>query len=196
MKNNKSILNILNWDLQKIFVASIVLDILFLIFGIFAYINPVMTQKSVAIVLGVYFLLFGLFNIYEFVMRKGFSLFKERIILGILEIGVGIFAFFCPLKIVKMLTILLGIYLIFIAIFKILDALILKKHKYDGWLIVLVISIMLLIFGVFNIINPLVASIDIVEIVSIFIILASILEITYHLILFGKYKELKKLFKD
>ncbi len=196
MKSWKGFLNILNWELKNIFIANIVIDILFLIFGIFAYINPVMTQKSVAIVLGIYFLLFGLFNVYEFVMRNNFNLFKGRLVLGLLDIGIGIFAFFCPLKIVKMLTILLGIYLISGAVFIFFDALCLKKHKYDGWLIVLVISVILLIFGVFNVINPLAASVDMVEIVSIFVILTSILEVTYHLMMFGKYKELKKLFKD
>ena len=99
-----------------------------------------------------------------------------------------------PFKILTIITLGLGIYLCLVAIFKIIDAFKLKKYGFDGWAITLVISIIILIFGVLVTINPL-RAIDIVEVAGLFIILTSILEICNLIMFYSKSKEIQKLFK-
>ena len=86
----------------------------------------------------------------------------------------------------------IGIYFIILSIFKGVLSFILKKYKFDGWLLVLVVSLILLVFGIFITINPM-SSIYIVEAVALFIILSSILELCSLLMLYSKANEIIKL---
>ena len=193
-KKEKTLLEKISFSFDKIMLGNIILTALFLLFGVIIYIKPYIALTTVGVIIGIYFILFGLYNIYEFLMRKESPIFSLRIFLGILAVILGIFTIIDPFKIIKLITFALGIYLILTSIFKIIDAIKLKKYGFDGWLILLVVSILLLIFGIFIGINPM-ASVDIVEATGIFIILSSILEICDLLILYTKAKNITKLLK-
>ena len=181
-------------DFSKILLGSIILNVLFLLFGIIIYMNPTITLELTGIILGVYFILFGLYAIFEFIFKDNNPLFGLNILWGILAIIAGLFVMINPFQIIKILTFALGIFLIIISIRKILNAIKLKKYGYDGWSLILVIAIILLIFGIFIMINPM-ASMDLVEATGIFIILSSILEICNAIMLYTKAKEILKLLK-
>ncbi len=187
------------WDkitlgFDKLVVSCIISEGLFLILGIIMYLNPISVAKISGILLGVYLIIIALFDIYEFLMRKNNPLFNLRIILAIISLILGILVIVNPFKLIKILTLILGIYIIVRAIFKGLDAYKLKKYKYDGWLIILVTAILLLIFGVFVAVNPL-AYMDIIQVAGIFIMLSSILEICNLIMFYTKAKDIVKLFK-
>lgn len=187
------------WDkitlsFDKLAISSIISEGLFLILGIIMYLNPISVAKIAGILLGVYLIIIALFDIYEFLMRKNNPLFNLRIVLAIISFILGILVIANPFKLIKILTLILGIYIIVRAIFKGMDAYKLKKYKYDGWLIILVTAILLLIFGVFVAINPL-AYMDIIEVAGIFIMLSSILEICNLIMFYTKAKDIVKLFK-
>ena len=190
----KSFLNKIKMDFAKILLGNIALNVIFLIFGLIIYTNPYITINTVGIIIGIYFIIFGLFYIYEYLMRKVSSLFVYKIVVGILTILLGLFVIINPFKIVEILTFVLGLYLIIIALNKLLEAFKLKKYNYDGWSLVFVSSILLLIFGIFITFNPM-ASIDLVQATGIFIILSSILEICNLFMIYSKSKDIVKLFK-
>lgn len=194
INKKSSFLDKIQLEFKKIVGLSIILNILFLLFGILIYMNPYMSLKLTGVIIGIYFIIFGLFNIYEYFNRMEVSLFKYKIFGGILSLILGIFVIINPFKLVKILTIAFGIYLIIHSLSKAIEALKLKRFNYDGWLIILVTSVILLIFGVFVTINPM-ASMDIIEVVAIFIILSTILEIANLLMTYGKAKEIVKLIK-
>ena len=193
-KKEKTILERIKLNFSKILIGSIILNILFLLFGIYIYLNPYIALELAGIILGVYLILFGLFAIYEFIIRDNNPLFSFNILWGILSIIAGLFVIIDPFGITRILTFALGIYLVIIGIRKIINALRLRKYKYDGWALILVIAIILLIFGIFIMINPM-ASMDIVEVTGIFIILASILEMCNSIMLYTKAREILDLFK-
>ena len=193
-KKEKTILDKMKLDFSKILLGSIILNVLFLLFGIIIYMNPTITLELTGIILGVYFILFGLYAIFEFIFKDNNPLFGLNILWGILAIIAGLFVMINPFQIIKILTFALGIFLIIISIRKILNAIKLKKYGYDGWSLILVIAIILLIFGIFIMINPM-ASMDLVEATGIFIILSSILEICNAIMLYTKAKEILELFK-
>lgn len=190
----KSFLDKISFDFGKIILGSIILESLFLLIGVVMYIKPIMVANVAGIIMGVYLFLYGAFEIYEFLIRKSNPLFKFNIFLGVLAIILGVVIIINPFKLIKILTITLGIYLTLVAIFKAINAIRLKKYGYDGWVILLVTSIILLIFGVFTAINPL-ASMDIIEVAGIFIILSSVLEICNLIMMYGKSREIVKLLK-
>ncbi len=193
-KSEKTFLDKIKLDFKYILGGSILLNVLFLILGIVIYLNPVITANTVGVLIGIYFILLGLFNIYEFLLRSYVPIFTSRILAGILIIILGFFIMFNPFHIIKILTFALGIYLIVLALCKAVEAFQFKKYNYDGWLLMFVISILLLIFGIFITINPM-ASMDIIKAAGIFIILSSILEICNLIAIYSKSKEIVKLFK-
>ena len=193
-KKEKTFLDKIKLNFSKIMLGNIILNVLFLIFGVVIYMNQYITMKMIGIIIGIYFMMFGVFAIYEFFIRSISPLFTYKIFLGVITIILGVFIIANPFNIIKILTFSLGIYLIIVSIVKILEAFKLKKYEYDGWLLVLVTSIILLIFGVFVTINPM-ASKDIVQVTAIFIILSSILEIANLFMIYNKSKEIIKLFE-
>lgn len=194
-KKEKTILEKIKIGFNKMLIGSIILNVLFLLFGILVYSNPRVSLELLGTFLGVYFIIFGVYAIFEFIARDNNPLYGLNILWGILAVIVGLLAIINPFGISTILTFTLGIYLIIVSISKIIDALKLRKYKYDGWSLILVISIILLIFGIFIIINPIVTTMEITEVAGIFIILASILEICNSIMLYGKAKDVLELFK-
>ncbi len=193
-KKEKSFLEQLNLDFKKMILGSVGLNILFLIFGIIIFMNVRITIGVVGTIAGIYFIVYGLFAILEFFMRDKLYIFKYKILVGILAIILGFFIMFNPFNFAKVITLTLGLYLIGISIGKLLETFDLRKRGYDGWLIMLVTSFILLIFGVFIAVNPM-ASMDLVQAMAIFIILSSILEICNLMMIYSRANEVAKLFK-
>lgn len=196
VKKEKTFLEKLKGDFGKLILGSIILNILFLIFGIIIFMNVNLTIEVVGVIIGIYFVVFGLFDIVEYLSKNIAPIFKYKIFGAVVSILLGLFIIFNPFKIVKIITFALGIYLIIISICKLLESFNLKKYGYDGWLIMLVTSFLLLIFGVFIAVNPLEASMDIIQVMAIFIILSSILEICNLIMIYSKTKDIVKLFKN
>lgn len=195
VKNEKTFLEKLKGDFGKLILGSIILNILFLIFGIIIFMNVNLTIEVVGVIIGIYFVVFGLFDIFEYLSKNIAPIFKYKIFGAVVSILLGLFIIFNPFKIVKIITFTLGIYLVVISILKLFTTFNLKKYGYDGWLVMLVTSFVLLIFGVFIAVNPM-AAMDLVQVAAIFIILSSILEICNLIMIYSKAKDIVKLFKE
>lgn len=194
-KKEKNLLEKLNLNFNKMLIGSIILNVLFLIFGFILYMNPRTSLETLGVFLGIYLVIFGIFSIVEYLSKEVKPLYGLNLIWGIIAIIIGLFAIINPLKLSTILTLALGIYLIVLAISKTIEAFKLKKLKYDGWLLMLVIAIILLVFSIFIIINPIISAMEITEVAGIFIILASILEICNSIMLYTKAKDILKLLK-
>lgn len=194
VKKEKTFLEKLKGDFGKLILGSIILNILFLIFGIIIFMNVNLTIEVVGVIIGIYFVVFGLFDIVEYLSKNIAPIFKYKIFGAVVSILLGLFIIFNPFKIVKIITFTLGIYLVVISILKLFTTFNLKKYGYDGWLVMLVTSFVLLIFGVFIAVNPM-AAMDLVQVAAIFIILSSILEICNLIMIYSKTKDIVKLFK-
>ena len=194
VKKEKTFLEKLKGDFGKLILGSIILNILFLIFGIIIFMNVNLTIEVVGVIIGIYFVVFGLFDIFEYLSKNIAPIFKYKIFGAVVSILLGLFIIFNPFKIVKIITFTLGIYLVVISILKLFTTFNLKKYGYDGWLVMLVTSFVLLIFGVFIAVNPM-AAMDLVQVAAIFIILSSILEICNLIMIYSKAKDIVKLFK-
>lgn len=194
-KKEKNLLEKLNLNFNKMLIGSIILNVLFLIFGFILYLNPRTSLEALGVFLGIYLVIFGIFSIVEYLSKEVKPLYGLNLIWGIIAIIIGLFAIINPLKLSTILTLALGIYLIVLAISKTIEAFKLKKLKYDGWLLMLVIAIILLVFSIFIIINPIISAMEITEVAGIFIILASILEICNTIMLYTKAKDILKLLK-
>ncbi len=194
-ETKKDIVEKIKVGFDKLLLGNIGLIAIFLVFGLIAYFKPYsMHIKTAQIILGVYLIIFGLYYGYEFLCEREFAIFKFKGIFGIISLLLGLWVMINPFKTYAIMTLILGLYLSLSALYKAYEAWVLRKLEFDGWLVVLVVSIILLIFGVFIAINPM-KMMDLVEAMGIFIILATILEACTLLMFYTKKKELAKLFK-
>lgn len=177
---------------EKFIIGGIILNILFIIFGIITFINMDIVINIAKIIIGIYFILFGILEIIEYMKDDIFHIFKNKIFMGIIFILLGFFIIINPFKILKIITFTLGLYLIALAINKASEALKLKKYKFEGWPLLLTTSVMLLVFGIFITINPM-KGMDVLKAMAIFVVLSSILELCNLVMVYARAKEIKKL---
>ena len=79
-KKEKTLLDKIRLNFNKLLLGSIILNVLFLLFGIVIYLNSRITIELTGIILGIYLMLFGIFAIYEFLIRDNNPLFSLNII--------------------------------------------------------------------------------------------------------------------
>ena len=127
VKKEKTFLEKLKGDFGKLILGSIILNILFLIFGIIIFMNVNLTIEVVGVIIGIYFVVFGLFDIFEYLSKNIAPIFKYKIFGAVVSILLGLFIIFNPFKIVKIITFTLGIYLVVISILKLFTTFNLKK---------------------------------------------------------------------
>ncbi len=193
--NEKTFLEKIKCSFSKMLLGNIVLVGIFLIYGLIAYLNPYsMSMKAAEVYLGIFLVLFGVFYLYEFLMKSEIKLFKYKVISGVTSLLLGVFVMINPFKTFGVITTILGIYLSICALLKVIVAFKFKKLKFDGWKILMVMSFILLIFGVFMGINPM-KRLDYVQAAGMFIILSCILEVCVLLILYTRGKDIKELLK-
>lgn len=193
-KKEKTGLEVLEKGFGKVTLANTLFCLIFLILGVVIYFNPAVTIDIAGTILGVYLIILGIASMGEFFVRKFDFFYRFHLIVGILAVILGIFVIVNPFKIIKILTFTLGIYLTITSIAKILEAFKLKKYGYEGWLLILVTAIILLVFGIFIAINPM-ASLALTKSAGIFIILASILEICNLIMMYRSAKDIVRIFK-
>lgn len=194
-KKEKTTLDVIEKGFGKVTLVNILFCIIFLILGVIIYFNPDVTIDIAGTILGVYLIIIGILKMADYFTRKYDFFYRYHLVVGILAVILGIFVIVNPFKIIKILTFVLGIYLIITSIAKIFEAFKLKKYGYDGWLLILVTAIILLVFGVFVAINPK-ASLALTKTAGIFMILASILEACNQIMMYKNAKDIVKIFKE
>ncbi|MCJ8342372.1 MAG: DUF308 domain-containing protein [Cetobacterium sp.] len=102
-------------SLKKMWKYYLVIGIIFLLFGIFAIFKPEMFSLYIVAVLGWFFLFMGFGNIYYGINGKKNPAFHWGTVLfmGILEIISGIIVLLNPISSLYILTIYIGVFLIF-----------------------------------------------------------------------------------
>lgn len=185
----------LKLDFSKLLLGSIILIGLFMLYGIIVYLNPLLSLTGTRVTLGVFMIIFGLYAIYEFFVKEKNSFYNFHIIWGILAILAGLLVATNIFNINKIFTFSLGIYLVIIALDHLINALKLRKLRYDGWALMLGIGIVELIFGAFNILGPILdlTKMDDVKLASIFVILICILELSNYIVLYTQSSDVLKL---
>ena len=190
-KKQKGFLSSISLDFKKTILGSILLNALFLLFGLIMYLNTTSFEKAAGIILGIYFILRGVYSLYEFFNKN--SLFTFRIYMGIFAIILGFLTIAKPLALFQAVTFGFGLYLGVLGIVKVLEAIKLKKINFDGWLITLVTGALVALFGILMATGKI--NIDVVKLSAIFIMLSSILEIANLFMIMNKTKEIEKLLK-
>lgn len=179
---------------NKIILVEIGFSILYAILGLIIFLKSEMANSVVGILIGTFFLIAGIIQIYTFIDKSKIRLFRSNLVIGIINLLLGIFIMLNPLTLVDILNISLGIGLVVEGISKFVLYANLKKVEEETNKIFLVSTLLLLFMGVVIILNPF-RSMVITKTIGIFIILYNIVNINDLVLLKRRSKKFLKLFK-
>ena len=128
---------------NKITIMELSISLIYIIAGLIFFIFPNISDLIVSILTGIFLIISGVISILAFFKKSGIELFNYDIGYGVIFIIFGILSFFLG----NLLSIIIGIYLIFVGIKKITYGVCLKKFNEPSWLLTLVIGILFLIIA-------------------------------------------------
>lgn len=165
--------------------VSIYTSILFLIIGIFLFVNPNEMVKFITYIIGVIFVVFGSIKLYSYYKSKE-TIGNIQLTLGICSIVIGIIIMFCNDVIEFAIRLVMGGYILANGINKLIVALN-SRQTNSTWIGLLVVSGLLIIGGLYMILK---SNIILSSIGLIIIIFSSIDILSY--ILYPKNKDIIK----
>lgn len=131
--------------------SSIFASIMFLILGIFLFINPGEMIKFITYIIGIIFVVFGSIKLYNYYKFKD-SISNIQLTLGITAIIVGIIIMFCNSIIEFIIRLVMGGYILASGLNKLIVALNSKNYN-NKWIGLLVVAILLIIGGLYIILK-------------------------------------------
>lgn len=179
---------------NKILLVEMGFSIVFAILGLIIVLKSEIANSVAGTLIGIFFMVAGIIQIYTFIDKSKIRLFKCNLVIGILNLLLGIFIMLNPLTLVDILNISLGIWLLIDGIGKLILFMNLKKVEEESKKIFLVSSLLLIFMGIVIIINPF-RSIVITKTIGIFIILYNIVNLNDLVLLKRRSKKFLKLFK-
>lgn len=179
---------------NKILLTEMGFSIIYAILGLILVLKSEIANTVAGTLVGIFFLLGGLIQIYTFLDKNKLEIFKANIVLGILNVILGIFMILNPLKLVDILNISLGVWILLDGISKVILFFKLKKVNEESNKIILVMALLLIFMGVLMVLNPF-RSIVITKTIGIFIILDNIINLNHLVLLKRRSKNFLKNFK-
>ena len=165
--------------------SSIISSILFLIVGIFLFVNPTEMVKFITYIIGVIFVVYGSIKLYNYYKFKE-TISNIQLTLGITTIVLGLIIMFCNGIIEFAIRLVMGGFILANGLNKMIVA-INSKDKNDKWIPLLIISILLILGGLYMILK---SNIVLSTVGIVLIIYSSVDIISY--ILYPKNKDIIK----
>lgn len=153
-------------------------NIIYLLIGIFLFIFPNFISNSICYIIGSLTSIIGLICLINyFKLKKHNNNSVILLILGLLILGFGLSIIIKPNIYISIIPFIIGIYIIFIALYKLNQALILKNSKYNKWYSFMLSAILMLLFGIIITFNPFETITLIIRLIGLTFIITSIYDI-------------------
>lgn len=173
-KRTKRLLTNIDILFHKIMVIELIISSLLILLGVVALLFPSVSIKIISILLGLTIIAYGITNIYSYFKRKEIAIFKFYIMYGIIACIVGLLMLINPFVFSQLMTIIFGIYILYLAVNKFDFALKLKRIEEKSWTILLASSILESLISILIFVNPF-SNLSIMQLVGSFLILSGII---------------------
>lgn len=166
---------------QKKDTMSLITSILFFIIGILLFSNPGGVVKIITYIIGSIFIIVGIGKIISYYrMNKKMNINNTSdLIMGIVAIVLGLVIIFCSSAIEFVIRLVMGGWILYSGIVKLIYSLNLKESKVNNWIYVLIVSIIMIVCGLYIIIK----SNLVFSTIGLFLIIYSIIEIVQYIII-------------
>ena len=139
---------------KKVFSGQIPTAVFYILFGLCLALMPVETVNVLCkVVFGLLLIGAGIYHIVIFVLEKDNSTILD-LFSGVIVLVIGIFLFMNPTVVVKLLTLMLGAFILVDSIWMLRGSLKLKKRKQGVWKAFLVESLLFIGLGALILVNP------------------------------------------
>lgn len=162
--------------IKSMYRTSIIFSIILICIGIFLLINPETTLNAISYFFGILLIVWGLFPIIKFLTNKDQQNYLQvNFVIGVISFIFGIIIMIKPNIIVSIIPLLLGIWMIINGSMKLYYALAINKKISS--ISSIVISMIILLFGITLVCNPFSGAVLITKIIGISLIIYSILDL-------------------
>lgn len=138
----------MKWDV-------IMTSLLYVALGIVVLAMPGIMFKTLGYLIGAFLIVAGAVSMVCYLLRDARrNYFRNDFVYGLVEITVGIIVLYKVDKIMELVPIILGILVVASGCRKLQDAIDMKRLEYSGWILMLVLAVVNVIFGVWLILDP------------------------------------------
>ena len=168
---------------SKILKGQIPTSVFYILFGLCLALMPVETVNVLCkVVFGLVLIGAGVYHILIFVLEKDNSTILD-LFSGVIVLVIGIFLFMNPTVVVKLLTLMLGAFILVDSIWMLRGSMKLKKRKQGAWKAFLIESLIFVGLGVVLLVNPFSELKRTVQIAGGIFVANGVLDIIFYLIL-------------
>ena len=153
-KRTKRLLTDVDRLFTKIMWYQIIASFILITIGVVFLIWPDISTTVVGVIFGLNILLFGGINLYSYQKRKDIQIFKFHLVYGIFGSILGLLTILNPFTFTQVITLFIGLWILYMAITKIEFAIRLKKIKEKSWLLLLVSALLEIFMSILIFINP------------------------------------------
>ncbi len=176
-KRTKRLMTDIDRLFSKIMWMDIALSICLTVVGLIFLVYPDVSVTVIGIIFGLLITVLGGVLIYTYLKRREIPLFRFNLIYGILGVILGILTIISPFTFTQVITIFIGIWILYMAIIKIDFAIRLKLLEERSWLFLLVSALLEIFMSILIFINPF-SNLIITEIAGAYFVLCGILNCT------------------
>uniref|UniRef100_UPI003FEFFA7A HdeD family acid-resistance protein n=1 Tax=Candidatus Ventrenecus sp. TaxID=3085654 RepID=UPI003FEFFA7A len=176
-KRTKRLMTDIDRLFSKIMWMDIALSICLTLVGLIFLVYPDVSVTVIGIIFGLLITILGGVLIYTYLKRREIPLFKFNLIYGILGVILGILTIISPFTFTQVITIFIGIWILYMAVIKIDFAVRLKLLEERSWLFLLVSALLEIFMSILIFINPF-SNLIITEIAGAYFVLCGILNCT------------------
>jgi len=130
--------------------AAVIESLVTAILGIFLIAWPDVVIKVIAYVVGIFFIVKGAYQVINYFIAKGQNdFFNNDLLSGVVSVLVGVAALVIGEEIANIFRIIIGIWMIYESLVRINTAVKLHAAGIQVWKYILILSLIMLVFGVF-----------------------------------------------
>lgn len=176
-KRTKRLMTDIDRLFSKIMWMDIALSICLTLVGLIFLVYPDVSVTVIGVIFGLLITILGGVLIYTYLKRREIPLFRFNLIYGILGVILGILTIISPFTFTQVITIFIGIWILYMAVIKIDFAIRLKLLEERSWLFLLVSALLEIFMSILIFINPF-SNLIITEIAGAYFVLCGILNCT------------------
>lgn len=176
-KRTKRLLTDIDRLFRKIMWIEIAISCIVVLLGVVFLFWPGNSIIVMSVLFGISILASGILNIYNYFKRKSIPIFRFHLGYGIIAILLGILTIILPFTFSQIITVFIGIWILYLALNKIDLSLRLKKIDESSWLILLVSAILEIFMSILIFINPF-SNLMLTQVAGAYFILCGILNCT------------------
>ncbi len=178
---------------NQVFYSSIIISICLLILGGILVILPDISFQIITYITAAILMINGIFYI---TIKDNNWFFNDFLILGLIELLFGIIILINPDIVKIMVPIIVGVVIVIKSFLNIKMSVYLASAKVDGWILMLICSVISIILGMIIIINPSIGSMLVTTSLGILLILSSISTLIDTIWLKSHIKKIVKLLEN